>query len=64
MYTLFVCVFVSNKHSEGQTDFAQIFVGPHVAPGMVYEWSKVKVCHHQNLIFIKFSKILQVHEFF
>ena len=65
-FCLGVCLFVSNKQTKnGWTDRAQIFCGTFrdLMEGL---WM-IKIsntCLHQNSIFIKFLKILKIHEIF
>ena len=60
-----VCLFVSNKRQNGWTDRAQIFCGTSRDPREGLWMIKVSnICLHQNSIFIKFLKILKIHEFF
>ena len=62
---MFVCLFVSNKRQNGWTDWAQIFFvtsrGPREGLWMI---KILNICLYQNSIFIKFLKILKIHEFF
>ena len=62
-FGLSVCLFVSNKRQNGWTDRAQIFYGTsrdHREGLWMFKISNI--CLHQNSIFIKFSKILKIHE--
>jgi len=62
---LFVCLFVSNKRQNGWTDRAQIFCGTSRDPRKGLWMIKIlNICLHQNSIFIKFFKILKIHEIF
>ena len=62
---LFVCLFVSNKRQNGWTDRAQIFCGTSRDPKEGLWMIKISnICLHQNLIFIKFLKILKSTKFF
>ena len=62
---LFVCLFVSNKRQNGWTDRAQFFCGTSREPREGLWIIKIlNICLHQNSIFIKFLKILKIHEFF
>ena len=69
LYTLLVwvsvCLFVSNKRQNGWTDRAQIFCGTSRAHREGLWMIKIlNICLHQNSIFIKFLKILKIHEIF
>jgi len=60
-----VCLFVSNKRQNGWTDRAQIFCGTSRDHRGGLRMIKISnMCFHQNSIFIKFLKILKIHEFF
>ena len=60
-----VCLFVSNKRQNGWTDRAQIFCGTSRDPREGLWMIKISnICLHQNSIFIKFLKILKIHEIF
>ena len=62
---LFVCLSVSNKRQNGWTDRAQIFCGTsrdHREGLWIIKISNIFL--HQNSIFIKFLKILKIHEIF
>ena len=62
---LSVCLFVSNERQSGRTDRAQILYGTSRGPREGLWMIKIsKFCLEQNLIFIKFLKILKIHEFF
>ena len=62
---LFVCLFVSNKRQIGWTDRAQIFCGTsHDHREGLWMIKISNICLHQNSIFIKFLKILKIHEIF
>ena len=62
---LFVCLFVSNKRQNGWTDRAQFFCGTSRDSREGLWIIKISnICLHQNSIFIKFLKILKIHEFF
>ena len=59
-----VCLFVSNKRQNGWTNPAQIFCGTSRDPREGLWMIKILyICLHQNSIFIKFLKILKIHEF-
>ena len=53
---MLVCLFVSNKHKNGSTDWATILCGTsHMTPGKVYGKLKFqKLTFQQKLIFIQF----------
>ena len=58
-------MFVSNKRQNGWTDRAQIFCGKSRDPREGLSMIKIlNICLHQNSIFIKFLKILKIHEIF
>ena len=58
-------MFVSNKRQNGWTDRAQIFCGTSTDPREGLWIIKISnICLHQNSIFIKFLKILKIHEIF
>jgi len=60
-----VCLFVSNKRQNGWTDRAQIFCGTSRDPREgLWMIENLNICLHQNSIFIKFFKILKIHEIF
>ena len=62
---LFVCLFVSNKRQNGWTDRAQIICGTSRDHREGLWMIKISnICLHQNSIFIKFLKILKIHEIF
>ena len=62
---LFVCLFVSNKRQNGWTDRAQILCGTSRDPREgLWMIEILNICLHQNSIFIKFFKILKIHETF
>ena len=62
---LSVCLFVSNKRQNGWTDRAQFFCGTSRDPREGLWMIKISnICLHQNSIFIKFLKILKIHEIF
>ena len=62
---LSVCLFVSNKRQNGWTDKAQIFCGTSRDPREgLWMIEILNICLHQNSIFIKFLKILKIHEIF
>ena len=62
---LFVCLFVSNKRQNGWTDWAQIFCGTSRDHREGLWMIKISnICLLQNSIFIKFLKILKIHEIF
>ena len=62
---LFVCLFVCNKRQNGWTDRAQICCGTSRDPREGLWMIKIlNICLHQNSIFIKFLKILKIHEIF
>ena len=64
-FGLSVCVFASNKRQNGWTDRAQIFCGTsrdHMEGLWMIKISNI--CLRQNSIFIKFLKILKIHEIF
>ena len=62
---LFVCMFVSNKRQNVWTDRAQFFCGTSRDPREGLWMIKISnICLHQNSIFIKFLKILKIHEIF
>ena len=62
---LSVCLYVSNKRQNGWTDRAQIFCGTSRDPREgLWMIEILNICFHQNSIFIKFLKILKIHEFF
>ena len=62
---LSVCLFVSNKRQNGWIDLAQIFCGASRDPREGLWKIKISnICLHQNLIFIKFLKILKIREIF
>ena len=61
---LFVCLFVSNKRQNGWTDRAQFFCGTSRDHREGLWMIKISnICLHQNSIFIKFLKILKIHDF-
>ena len=60
-----VCLFVSNKRQNGWTDRAQIFcVTSRDHREGLWRIKISNICLHQNSIFIKFLKILKIHEIF
>ena len=60
-----VCLFVSNKRQNSWTDRAQIFCGTSRDHREGLWMIKISnICLHQNSIFIKFLKILKIHEIF
>ena len=60
-----VCLFVSNKRQNGRTDRAQIFCGTSRDSREGLWIIKISnICLHQNLIVIKFFKILKIREIF
>jgi len=60
-----VCLFVSNKRQNGWTDRVQIFCGTSRDHREGLWMIKISnICLHQNSIFIKFLKILKIHEIF
>ena len=60
-----VCLFVSNKRQNGWTNRGQIFCGTSRNPREDLWMIKISnICLHQNSIFIKFLKILKIHEIF
>ena len=60
-----VCLFVSNKRQNGWTDRAQIFCATSRDPREGLWMIKISnICLHQNSNFIKFLKILKIHEIF
>ena len=65
---LFVCRFVcivSNKRQNGWIDRVHIFCGTSRDPREGLWMIKISnICLHQNSIFIKFLKILKIHEIF
>ena len=62
---VFVCLFVSNKRQNGWTDRAQSFCGTSRSPREGLWMIKISNIYlHQNSIFIKFLKILKIHEIF
>ena len=64
-FGLSVCLFVPNKRPNGWTDRAQIFCGTSRSPREGLWMIKIlNICLHQNSIFIKFLKILKIHEIF
>ena len=64
-FGLSVCLFVSNKRQNGWTDRAQIFCGTsHDHRKGLWMIKISNICLHQNSIFIKFLKILKIHEIF
>jgi len=59
------CLFVSNKRQNGWTDQAQILCGTSRVPREGLWMIKISnIWLHQNSIFIKFLKILKIHDFF
>ena len=62
---MYVCLFVSNKRQNGWTDRAQIFWGTSRDHRKGLWMIKISnICLHQNSIFIKFVKILKIHDIF
>ena len=62
---LFVCLFVFNKRQNCWTDRAQIFCGtPRDPREGLWKIKISNICLHRNSIFIKFLKILKIHEIF
>ena len=62
---LSVCLFVSNKRQNGWTDPAQIICGTSRDPREGLWMIKISnICLHQNSNFVKFLKILKIHEIF
>jgi len=62
---LFICLFVSNKCQNGWTDRAQTFCGTSRDRREGLWMIKISnMCLHQNSIFIKFFKILKIHQIF
>ena len=58
-------MFVSNKRQNGLTDRAQIFCGTSRSPREgLWMIEILNICLYQNSIFIKFLKILKIHEIF
>ena len=61
---LFVCLFVSNKKSKRLNRSGPNFLWD-IYPREVLWMIKISnICLHQNSIFIKFLKILKIHEIF
>ena len=58
-----VCLFISNKRQNGWTNWAHIFCGPHVFPGMVFGWTNFQKFTSNKILFFLILKIHQIFLF-